>query len=167
MTRRTTTSSDDDADRVARMGTAVMAFVRDFGLLQPDRTPCGKPLTVTQAHALAQIAVQPGISQRDLGAALGLARASASELVADLHRRGWLTQTPSDTDRRQRSLQLTASGHRITNDISDARSNLMRDLLADVPADDRARIVAAVELLAATAHRYRIRTGEHVETAAS
>lgn len=33
-----------------------MGFVRDFGLLQLDHTPCGKPLTTTQAHALAQIA---------------------------------------------------------------------------------------------------------------
>jgi len=148
------------------MGAALMRFVRDFGLLQPGHTPCGKPLTVTQAHALAAVAHQPGISQRDLGENLGLARATTSELVTQLATRGWIAQRPSTDDRRQRSLDLTAAGRRITQDVARARQSLMSDLLADLTADDRARLVDAVEFLADTAHRRRTRHHDIAESEA-
>ena len=160
----TATRGGDDG---ARMAAALMGFVRDFGLLQPDRTPCGKPLTVTQAHALAVIAAQPGISQRDLGDTLGLARATTSELVTQLARRGWISQSQSISDRRQRSIELTPTGRRITDDVAQARQSLMSDLLADLPSDDRAQLVAAVELLADTVHRQRGRNNDIAEHQAS
>jgi DNA-binding MarR family transcriptional regulator len=149
------------------MGTALMGFVRDFGLLQPDRTPCGKPLTVTQAHALAHIADHPGITQRDLGDTLGLARATTSELVAQLADRGWITQHPSETDRRQRSLHLTPGGTRITTDVAAARQALMRELLAHVPSGDRERFVDSIELLASSVHQYRTTPADTAEHHAS
>jgi DNA-binding MarR family transcriptional regulator len=170
MTRATTRATaavrhaDDD---VARMGAAVMGFVRDFGLLHPDQTPGGMPLTVAQAHAITQIGANPGITQRNLGATLGLARATTSELVADLVARGWLTQTPSETDRRQRCLGLTAAGRRIHDDVAAVRRRLMDDLLAELPVEEQARLVDAVELLADTAHRYRMRTAGPIDVAAS
>ena len=139
----------------ARMAAALMGFVRNFGLLQPDRTPCGKPLPVTQAHALANIAERPGITQRDLGDTLGLARATTSELVTQLADRDWITQHHADTDRRQRSLELTAAGQRITDDIAAARHALMRSLLEHAPADKRTGLVDAIELLAAAVHQHR------------
>jgi DNA-binding MarR family transcriptional regulator len=142
----------DDATRLA---SALMGFVRDFGLLQPDRTPCGKPLTVSQAHALALIADLPGITQRDLGDTLGLARASISELVTQLADRGWITQHRGDTDRRQRSIRLTAAGQGITDDVASARRSLMNSLLDRVPVGDRADLVSAVERLADTVRQHR------------
>lgn len=153
-TRPATTRVGDDEDRLA---AALIGFVRDFGLLQPDHTPCGKPLTVTHAHALAAITDRPGITQRDLGENLGLARATTSELVTQLAHRGWITQRQSTDDRRQRSIDLTATGRRITGDIAKARQSLMSDLLADLAPDDRSRLVDAVELLADTVHRHRTR----------
>lgn len=164
MSRRSRPGPPDD---VARMAAAVVGFVRDFGLLQPDHTPCGKPLTVTQAHALAAVAAEPDITQRDLGETLGLARATTSELVTQLTGRGWITQRPSTTDRRQRSIRLTPAGRRMTSDIADARQALMRNLLGDLPDDQRAAIVDAVELLAATVHDRRTRNAATTDTAAS
>lgn len=165
MTRRQ--QSGDPAADDARMAAALMGFVRDFGLLQPDRTPCGKPLTVTQAHALAHIAERPGITQRDLGDTLGLARATTSELVTQLADRGWITQHHADTDRRQRSLELTPAGRRITGDIAAARHALMRSLLDHVPADERTQLVDAVELLATAVHQQRTNRGDSTEDQAS
>lgn len=148
------------------MAAALMGFVRDFGLLQPDHTPCGKPLTVTHAHALAAIADQPGITQRDLGETLGLARATTSELVTQLANRGWITQRQSTDDRRQRSIDLNPTGRGITDDVARARQSLMSDLLADLAPDDQARLVDAVELLADTVHRHRSRNHDIAESEA-
>lgn len=157
----------DRATDDARMAAALMGFVRDFGLLQPDRTPCGKPLTVTQAHALAYIAERPGITQRDLGDTLGLARATTSELVTQLADRGWITQHHADTDRRQRSLELTAAGQRITGDIAAARHALMRSLLDHVPVDERTQLVDAIELLATAVHQHRTTSSDNTQGQAS
>lgn len=149
------------------MATALMGFVRDFGLLQPDRTPCGKPITVTQAHALAHISDQPGITQRDLGDTLGLARATTSELVTQLADRGWITQHHADTDRRQRSLRLTPAGRRITSDIAAARHTLMRNLLDHVPAGERTALIDSIELLATAVHQHRTSSSDTIQDQAS
>jgi len=165
MTRRQ--QPGDPAADDARMAAALMGFVRDFGLLQPDRTPCGNPLTVTQAHALAHIAQRPGITQRDLGDTLGLARATTSELVTQLADRGWITQHHAGTDRRQRSLELTPAGQRIAGDIAAARHALMRSLLDHVPADERTRLVDAIELLATIVHQHRTASSDNTQGRAS
>jgi len=94
-------------DDVARFEANLVEFVRSFGLLQPDRTPCGQPLHVSQAHALALIAGDPLISQHGLTVSLGLARATVSELVTELCERGWVTRERATTDRRVWRLELT------------------------------------------------------------
>jgi DNA-binding MarR family transcriptional regulator len=144
----------DTAD-VARFASAIMTFVRDFGLLQPDTTPCGKPISVTQAHALACIASRSTTNQRDLGVTLGLARATTSELVAQLIDRGWAARSTVEGDRRQRHLELTEAGRRMASDVAEARHELMRELLTELNADDRARVVESAELLATLVHRHR------------
>lgn len=139
----------------ARMADALRRFVRDIGLLEPGRTPCGTPLTVTQAHALAEVRSAPDITQRRLADTLGLAKASLSEVVADLVARGWLDQRPAAEDRRQRCLRLTAAGERVADEVAAARQGLMAGLLAQVDPAGRAELVRSLELLAATVGDYR------------
>lgn len=42
---------------------AFVGFVRGFGLLDSDRTPCGAPRSVADAHALAVLRSQAQIAQ--------------------------------------------------------------------------------------------------------
>lgn len=139
------------AEQVAAFETGIVAFVRSFGLLQPERTPCGQPLHVSQAHALREIAVRPGITQNELGRELGLARATVSELVSQLAERGWITRTPAEGDRRVRCLDLTASGVKIAAEIADARRDLLAGILAGVSEPDRAALIVAIDRLALSA----------------
>lgn len=67
-----------------------MRFVRNFGLHQPDRTPCGQPLPVSVAYALAEIARDGGLRQVELGRRLKLEKSTVSRLVANLRIRGWV-----------------------------------------------------------------------------
>ena len=75
---------------------ALMRFVRNFGLHQPDRTPCGQPLPVSEAHALAEIARDGPLRQVELARRLKLQKSSVSRLVTNLAARGWLHRHAAD-----------------------------------------------------------------------
>lgn len=149
----------------------LVEFIRSFGLLQPDRTPCGQRLHVSQAHALAIIAAYPGISQHDLTISLGLARATVSELVTDLCDRCWLTRERSGADRRVQCLALTETGLRIAGQVADARRELMVRMLDALDPAERPVLIDVVGRLAASARRATVSSTPaalgSVQTAAS
>ena len=138
-------------DDVARFEANLVEFVRSFGLLQPDRTPCGQPLHVSQAHALTLIASDSGISQHDLTVSLGLARATVSELVTELCDRGWVTRERAVHDRRVQRLELTDTGRTIAAQVADARRALMLGVLDALEPDERVAITDALGRLSASA----------------
>jgi DNA-binding MarR family transcriptional regulator len=138
-------------DDAARFEANLVEFVRSFGLLQPDRTPCGQPLHVSQAHALAIIAGNPGIGQHDLTVALGLARATVSEMVSELCARGWVTRERAATDRRVQRLDLTTSGRTIAQQAAEARRALMIGVLDALEPDERATVTDALGRLSVSA----------------
>jgi hypothetical protein len=43
-----------------------IAFIRAFGLHQPEQTPCGEPVSVAEAHALIELSLAEQLSQNDL-----------------------------------------------------------------------------------------------------
>ena len=55
-----------------------MHLVRSLGLHKPDETPCGQPVSVAEAHALLEIAREPGISQNGLAGRLKLEKSTVS-----------------------------------------------------------------------------------------
>lgn len=141
----------------------LVAFVRNFGFLQPERTPCGQPLHVSQAHALGEVAGNPGVSQQQLATELGLARATVSELVTELSRRGWITRRRDDADRRLQRLYLTATGRDIARDIAESRRKFLARILDDIEPSERAAVIAAVGKLAAGASTANLVTPKKVQ----
>ncbi|MCA9675706.1 MAG: MarR family transcriptional regulator, partial [Myxococcales bacterium] len=68
-----------------RFRALLQRFIRELGVLSPDRTPCGKALAPSEAHALMVLrAAGDGLRQGELAARLGLDKSSASRLVARL-----------------------------------------------------------------------------------
>ena len=45
----------------------LISFIRAFGLNQTERTPCGQPVSVSEAHALMELAKDAPFSQQVLG----------------------------------------------------------------------------------------------------
>jgi DNA-binding MarR family transcriptional regulator len=60
--------------------------------------------------SLEIIAVNPGISQVELSAEVGLDKSAMVPLVDELERRGWVERTKSTRDRRRNELAATAKG---------------------------------------------------------
>ena len=125
-----------------------MRFVRNFGLHQPDRTPCGQPLPVCEAHAMVEIAREGQIRQVELARRLRLEKSSVSRLVTNLVNRGWVHRETAEGDGRGVLLLLTAAGTTAAARQADARRARLTALLDRVPDDQRASVVRALQTLA-------------------
>jgi DNA-binding MarR family transcriptional regulator len=130
---------------------ALMRFIRNFGLHRPDRTPCGQPLPVSEAHAMVEIAREGRIRQVELARRLRLEKSTVSRLVANLVSRGWLHRETADGDGRGVLLVLTDAGTTAAAQQADARRDRLTDLLDRVPDDQRAAVVRALQTLAEAA----------------
>lgn len=143
--------SQQEAQSAARLQQDLMGFIRAFGLLSSDRTPCGQPMAPSDAHALTEIA-DGGVSQRDLVNQLHLDRSSVSRLVERLVVRGWVTRTSSSGDRRTVQLTATPVGQQIAADIARSRGDRFSALLNGIPPDRRSEVLDALRLLTDAAH---------------
>jgi DNA-binding MarR family transcriptional regulator len=126
---------------------AFVRFVRGFGLLDSDRTPCGAPMSVAEAHALTVLAGESPISQRDLGQRLHLPKSSTSRLVDALQARGWVHRAGDAADGRVRLLRLTPAGQKAAAEVAGRRAARLAVLLDHIPEVDRPAVIRALTLL--------------------
>ena len=138
---------EEDAD-VGAAQDALMRFVRNFGLHQPDRTPCGQPLPVSEAYAMAEIGREGQLRQVELARRLRLEKSTVSRLVANLAARGWVHRHTPSGDGRGVLLELTDAGVTAAARQADARRDRFTTLLARIPDDQRAAVVHALQTLA-------------------
>ncbi len=124
----------------------LIAFVRAFGLHQPDRTPCGEAISASQAHALTELAVQP-LTQAELARRLRLDRSVVSRLADALADRDWLRRQRHPQDQRAVQLVLTEHGRAAADRIAGARRARLATLLDAVPSSERGNVLRALDVL--------------------
>jgi DNA-binding MarR family transcriptional regulator len=137
----------DGQAQAAELQHRIATFVRAFGLHRPDETPCGAPVPVSEAHALAVLADQGPLAQTELGRHLQLTKSTVSRLVDQLVRRGWATRRCGDDDARRRLVELTPEGADVAASIEQRRAARMARLLEEIPETDRAAVLAALDTL--------------------
>ena len=125
----------------------IVEFVRAFGLHRPDETPCGAPVPVSEAHALAVLAERGALVQGELAAYLGLTKSTVSRLIDQLERRGWALRRAGDVDARRRLVELTTEGDKVAGEIAARRAQRMARLLEHIPDAERAAVLAALDAL--------------------
>ncbi|WP_309111443.1 MarR family transcriptional regulator [Saccharothrix sp.] len=126
---------------------AVGRFVRAFGLHQPDKTPCGRPVPVSEAHALGELARDGALRQSELAHRLRLEKSSTSRLVGQLINRGWAERAPAPDDGRGVLVRLTPAGVDAAGQLAEARATRFSSILERVPEDERAGVLHALEIL--------------------
>jgi DNA-binding MarR family transcriptional regulator len=124
----------------------LVAFVRAFGLHQTERTPCGEPISVSQAHALTELAGEP-LSQAELARRLRLDRSVVSRLADALEERGWLRRERHPQDQRAVRLVLTGEGRAAADRLAGARRARLATLLDGVPESERDNVLRALDVL--------------------
>jgi DNA-binding MarR family transcriptional regulator len=125
----------------------MIAFVRAFGLHQPDQTPCGESIPVAEAHALSEIARGEPLSQHDLVRRLRLEKSTVSRLVGNLVNRAWVERTRDPHDGRAVQLRLTQQGKNAAAQLADARRAKFSRVLAALPPDQRQPVIESLKLL--------------------
>ena len=123
------------------------AFVRAFGLHQGEQTPCGVNVSVSEAHALTELARTGGLSQGELVSFLKLEKSSVSRLVQNLDKRGWLERKPHPTDGRAQLLTLTPEGHEKAAQVAKARRAKFDALTQALPDSKREAVLSALSTL--------------------
>lgn len=139
-------------DPAAQLEAAFAGVVRALGLLRPDTTPCGQPMSVTEAHAIGELHVSGPLTQQELCARLRLEKSTVSRLVDQLGNRGIVARKPNPDDGRSVHVTLTAKGRRLTGRLRAARSQLFADLVADMSPEDQALVLGGLTRLEAAAH---------------
>lgn len=138
-------------DPVQALRAEVQRFVRGFGLLAPDTTPCGKPLSTSHAHALMVLldahGAADGLAQQTLVGALGIDKSNVARLCARMAKAGHVEQVVSPLDGRSRLVRLTAKGARLARQVDDASRSLFARVHAAVPTSERAHLRRALATL--------------------
>lgn len=129
----------------------ISAFVRAFGLHQPTRTPCGEPVPVSEAYALAELDRDNGLTQLTLASRLRLEKSSVSRLVGQLVARGWVQRVKRDGDARLVWLELTDTGRKAAGELAAARAARFAEVLHNIPVAQHAKVIDALTLLTAAA----------------
>jgi DNA-binding MarR family transcriptional regulator len=125
----------------------LVRFIRAFGLHQPEHTPCGQPIPVSEAHALAELTRDAPLGQAELGRRLRLEKSTVSRLVGQLIGRGWLERRPDPGDGRATLLVLTPAGQQAANQLAAARAAKFARLLEAIPATERETVLHSLDIL--------------------
>lgn len=132
------------------LAEAVLGFVRAFGLHRGESTPCGVPISVSEAHALIELSDGP-IGQTELVRRLGLTKSTVSRLVTVLEERGWMHRLADAVDGRATRIVLTDEGERATARLARARRERFGVLLDAIPTQERAHVLHGLATLATAA----------------
>jgi len=125
----------------------MVALVRALGLHKPDQTPCGHPVSVGEAHALMEVAREPGITQSGLGQRLSLEKSTVSRIAGLLEQRGWITRERDSSDTRYVRVRLTGSGRKSNAMITAARAAKFAKIFEALPKAKRAEVIASISAL--------------------
>lgn len=130
----------------------MVLLVRSLGLHKPDQTPCGQPVSVGEAHALLEIAREPGITQNGLASRLKLEKSTVSRIAGQLSTRGWVSRDRDRSDARFVRLRLTQRGITANANIAASRSAKFRRIFEAIPPERRAALVESLGLLLEITH---------------
>jgi DNA-binding MarR family transcriptional regulator len=125
----------------------MVALTRALGLHQPDRTPCGQPVSVAEAHTILELSREPGLSQNGLAARLRLEKSSVSRIVTGLEKRGWVARKRDAADTRIVHVHLTEDGLNAAATIAASRQAKFEQLFNAIPTGERAKVLASLDTL--------------------
>ena len=140
------------------------ALVRDLGLLMRDLLRRSNPsvfqafdeldISFTQSKiVMTFIGHEDARSIKAIADDLGLSLPAASRAVDSLLRRGFVTRTEAERDRRVKEIALTPAGQDVTRRLFELRVAGIREFVASLDPADRKRLATTLEpILERTPH---------------
>jgi DNA-binding MarR family transcriptional regulator len=115
---------------------AQVAVFQDF---QDAVAPC--EITPGQFGVLVLIRANAGLSQTELGEAIGTDRSTMVTVMDRLERHGWVVRAPSPNDRRSYALKLSPEGERLVDELTARIREHERRMAADLSAAERRQLI--------------------------
>ncbi|MBO6947647.1 MAG: MarR family transcriptional regulator [Rhodospirillales bacterium] len=140
-------------DHIRRFNRAITLRM---GTLDDSFLNLGRPFG--EARLLYEIGPD-GAEIRDLRARMGLDSGYVSRLLRALERQGLIETTPSESDGRVRVARLTAAGRAVYADVDRAGDTFAHDVLAPLKAEERERLVSAMDEVEKLMRGFAVRIG--------
>ncbi len=120
------------------------------------RTPATRSgITPTRLAALSALTRYPdGVRQGDLAELMNISAPSMTRLVEILEEAGWVERRRDPQDQRCLLLVLTPVGHKTIDTLRDEAATQLSTELADLTAEERSALAAAVPVLRKLADRH-------------
>lgn len=135
-----------DTNTLLELRTNIQKFIRIFGLLDQNVTPCGFPLSVSQVYSLQELE-NTSMSITELAQGLHLERSSVSRLVDGMVKEGFIKRDINDSNRREMVLSLTEKGISTINQVREQSVKFYQDILGDLSDNDQTLIVEAFKVI--------------------
>ncbi len=105
-------------------------------------------ITPGQFGVLTVINSNPGLSQTQLGNALGIDRSTVVAVIDRLESRGLVVRAVSLTDRRSHALRLSDEGARLLHRLEELVRSHERHIARDLSAADKQRLIELLDRIA-------------------
>lgn len=105
-------------------------------------------ITPGQFGVLTVIDSNPGLSQTQLGNALGIDRSTVVAVIDRLESRGLVVRAVSPSDRRSHALRLSDEGGRLLHRLEELVRSHERHIARDLSAEDKQRLIDLLDRVA-------------------
>ena len=129
-----------DAQIGFKLRLAMQRHLEIFARRMPEVTP-------TQFAVLARLFERGTLSQNHLGRLVGMDAATAKGVVDRLRARGFVTATPSTTDRRRLDIALTGAGRAFVSGAFPTAAAISRETLANLTPREAERLLTLLDKL--------------------
>ncbi|HYH22361.1 MAG TPA: MarR family transcriptional regulator [Azospirillum sp.] len=98
-------------------------------------------ITPGQFGVLIMIKENEGLSQSDLGAAVGIDRSTMVAVIDRLESRGLVIRAPSPNDRRSYALKLSADGEKLLEELVPRVREHDQSMVKELSAEEQAQLI--------------------------
>ncbi|WP_166246206.1 MarR family winged helix-turn-helix transcriptional regulator [Paenibacillus turpanensis] len=132
-------------EELLELRNTVQKFVRLFGLLDQNVTPCGYQLSPSQVFSLQELE-EHVLTIGELAERLSLEGSTVSRLVDTLVKKGFVNRVLNEHNRREVLVSITDKGRRSLQQVREQSLQYFRSILSDVPDDDQYQILQGFKL---------------------
>lgn len=129
-------------ERVAAVRRFNRLFTRQIGVLREGLLH--SPYSLTEARIIFELASREGLTASELGSELGLDGGYLSRILAKLEGQGLLDKVKSESDGRQRLLNLTAEGKEAFELLDSRSRDEVAELLHELSEGEQGRLLEAM-----------------------
>lgn len=120
-------------------------FTRQIGVLREGLLH--SPYSLTEARIIFELANRDNLTASDLGKELGLDAGYLSRMLNKFAQQNLIEKKPSDSDGRQRLINLTAEGREAFSLLDNRSNDEISEMLDELSESDRIRLIDAMQTI--------------------